>query len=870
MFQKIIFNLIGFILRLRYRIILKNFPMSNSNKSVLILPNHPALIDPLILLSVLHKKFQPRALADEKRLDIPGLRKLIKSFRPIPIPDPDNLAGKKDDILLAVEKVAEALRAEDNVLLYPAGRIYRSRREDLRANSSVEFILKNVPDIEILLVSIQGLWGSSFGWASGEPPQIFQNWLKFLSCFIFNGLFFIPRREITIEFKKLQLSNIKGLDRHNLNRKLEEFYNQTEEFNTYVPYFWWQGKTPQVLPEPVVTQTKIDLSDISPKIISSIKEKITELTGTKNPQLTDRLSLELGMDSLAVAELMGWIGDEYHQRVENLEGISTLSDAILIASGQSLKKETTKKIIAKEWFSCTPRKGLYVPKVKTITEAFLEHSYSQPNRALIIDEMAGLKTSRQIRLGVSLLSKKIAKLEGKRIGILLPASVATTTVYLATLFANKVPTMVNWTVGSGVLKSSLENVEVKTILTSKKMLERLKTTGIDLENLPFNWIYLEELAHQITLPQKLLGLISSYLPWRTLKAPTNDDPAVILFTSGSEAKPKAVPLSHANLLQNVDDSLTNAYIPANEKMLGMLPPFHSMGLMTGVLLPLCTNVQVVYHANPTESVILADVIERYKASLLLGTPTFINGILRVADKDQLRSIRLIVTGAEKCPDYVYQKLHEYCPSAIIAEGYGITECSPVVSLNDPRSPVWGSLGKVFPSLEYCLVHPENMTPIAPADIGLLLVRGPSVFSGYINHQGNSPFIKYEGKQWYNTGDLVKRGPQGVLIFAGRLKRFVKMAGEMISLVAVEEVISSHYPPLDEGPRVAVEAANPDTQPELVLFTVIPLEREEVNNLIRQSGLSGLHNIRRIEQIASIPILGTGKTDYKSLKEILTA
>ena len=162
-----------------------------------------------------------------------------------------------------------------------------------------------------------------------------------------------------------------------------------------------------------------------------------------------------------------------------------------------------------------------------------------------------------------------------------------------------------------------------------------------------------------------------------------------------------------------------------------------------------------------------------------------------------------------------------------------------------------------------------MTAISPEEIGLLLVRGPSVFSGYLNHHGTSPFVRYEDKEWYNTGDLVKRGPKGVLIFAGRLKRFVKMAGEMISLVAIEEILSSHYPAADEGPRVAVEAANPDTQPELVLFATLPLEREEINALIRQAGLSGLHNIRRIEQISSIPVLGTGKTDYKSLKALLT-
>ena len=302
----------------------------------------------------------------------------------------------------------------------------------------------------------------------------------------------------------------------------------------------------------------------------------------------------------------------------------------------------------------------------------------------------------------------------------------------------------------------------------------------------------------------------------------------------------------------------------------MLPPFHSLGLITGVLLPITVSIPVVYHANPTESVILADIIERYKPTLLLGTPTFIYGILRVADKKQLQSIRLIVVGAEKCPDYVYAKMQELCPKGIIVEGYGITECSPVVCLNDPDAPVLGSLGKVFDSLEYTIVHPETYTSIPKEEAGLLLVRGPSIFQGYLNHSGASPFIKYQDKEWYNTGDLVRYDTRGVLFFCGRLKRFVKIAGEMISLVAIEDILTSHYPADDNGPVVAVEAASADSNPELVLFSRIELEREKINTLIREGGLSGLHNIKRVERIDLIPVLGTGKTDYKSLRAQLQA
>ncbi|MEI8346102.1 MAG: AMP-binding protein, partial [Pseudomonadota bacterium] len=361
-----------------------------------------------------------------------------------------------------------------------------------------------------------------------------------------------------------------------------------------------------------------------------------------------------------------------------------------------------------------------------------------------------------------------------------------------------------------------------------------------------------------------------YLPWVELRRAKISPTAVILFTSGSEAKPKAVPLSHQNIISNYKDYLVLAKIRKNERLLGMLPPFHSFGLACGVILPLCTGIKFAFHANPNEGAILADMIDRYQLSILLGTPTFVYGILRVATPNQLRSVRLAVTGAEKCPEYVYQKIKELCPHAIICEGYGITECSPVVTLNNPDHPMIGSLGKVLQSMEYCVVHPESipMQKNPPGEKGLLLVRGPNVFSGYLNHP-TSPFVELSGKKWYNTGDLVTEDDKGIITFVGRLKRFIKMGGEMISLVAIEEALSKHYPANDDGPSIAVESIDNDntSNPELILFTTQDVTREQVNQQIRSEGLSGLYNIRRIIKKEKIPLLGTGKTDYRQLKDL---
>jgi long-chain-fatty-acid--[acyl-carrier-protein] ligase len=305
-----------------------------------------------------------------------------------------------------------------------------------------------------------------------------------------------------------------------------------------------------------------------------------------------------------------------------------------------------------------------------------------------------------------------------------------------------------------------------------------------------------------------------------------------------------------------------------DRIIGFLPPFHSFGLTVTVLLPLLGGAQVVYYPNPTEADALAKIIEAYKVTILVGTPTFVAGIVRVAADKQLDSLRFAVTGAEKCSQALYDALRAKCKKAVILEGYGVTECSPIISLNDENDPKPFSIGKILPDFENLLIHPETQKPLALPATGLLLVRGPSVFSGYLNFAGKSPFIEIDGKSWYNTGDLVCIDQDGLVTFQGRLKRFVKMGGEMISLPAIESILEAAFvPDSEKGPQLAVEA--PDSEnPEIVLFTSLDIDRENANLQIRKAGLSGLHSIRRVVKLDEIPLLGTGKTDYRALKQLL--
>jgi len=255
----------------------------------------------------------------------------------------------------------------------------------------------------------------------------------------------------------------------------------------------------------------------------------------------------------------------------------------------------------------------------------------------------------------------------------------------------------------------------------------------------------------------------------------------------------------------------------------------------------------------------------------LSTPTFVANIVRADSGSDLSSLRLCITGADKCSRETYQSVKAACPQCVLLEGYGITECSPIVSVMREDDVGRGTVGKLLPSVRAVVIDIVSHRPVAPGRTGMLLLRGPSIFGGYLNHDGPSPFERLENETWYQTGDLVAIDEQQRLIFKGRLKRFAKIAGEMVSLAAIEEVLMQSYArPADQGPCLAVLATADEHHPELVLFTVRALELAQVNRTIRQAGLSGLHHIRIVEEVSRIPVLGTGKPDYRTLAQWLTS
>jgi long-chain-fatty-acid--[acyl-carrier-protein] ligase len=349
-----------------------------------------------------------------------------------------------------------------------------------------------------------------------------------------------------------------------------------------------------------------------------------------------------------------------------------------------------------------------------------------------------------------------------------------------------------------------------------------------------------------------------------------DQPAVVHFTSGTEKAPKAVPLTHGNMLSDMRAGAPFLNLLREDSILGFLPAFHSFGMTVTGLLPLLGGMRVVHHPDPTDASGLARKIAAYRPTLVMGTPTFISYIIERAGPDDLKSLRMIVVGAEKCPPALFERVARVAPGACLLEGYGITECSPVVSSNTTRANRPGTVGRPLPGVEVRAVDLESGAPLGPNQLGMLLVSGPTVFPGYLAYDGPSPFRELDGKRWYVTGDLAEIDADGFIHFSGRLKRFLKAGGEMISLPALEEPFARQYPPTSEGPRVAVEGVETEAGRRVVLFTTEAITLREANARLLEEGFRGVMRLDEVRRVDKIPVLGTGKTDYKVLRALLTS
>jgi long-chain-fatty-acid--[acyl-carrier-protein] ligase len=867
-------------LSLRYRIRVHGLEnVRNLEGPLLILPNHPAYIDPAIVLSTLYPVLHPRPLLYEGNFQNPVLYPVMLLLDALRVPDLEQASeAARQRTEEAIAGIKDSLRRGENVILWPSGRVQRTPIERLGASRTVSEVLRDVPQAKVVLVRTRGLWGSRFSYAwSGTKPPFLKRAFQGLGYILANLIFFAPRRQMSLTLEHIDRSQLPGLQREALNPWLEKWFNVgAPEQPTFVPAHFFFGPRTHEYPR-IEAQETLDLSKVTPQTIQAVNEMVVAKLGRPLPDGAppDTALDHLGLDSLTRQELsldverrFGFTGDQVP---------ATLGQLYALASGQVRRQPP--KPPAPLWFQ-KPQQQEAAILGDTIPEAFVNRVLLNRQGVVTADDRAGVLTYERLLVGALVMARRFRDLPGDNVGVLLPSSVGCDIALMGLYLAGKLPVVLNWTTGPAALEHAARTMSLQHVITAKAFVDRV---GVKVPGA--SWIFLEEMSKQIGRIEKLLTLLKvRWLPGLVrngVPRPAPDSPAVVLFTSGSEKAPKAVPLTHHNLLTVLKSGTELLKVTRKDSILGFLPAFHSFGMTITGLYPILAGLRVVRHPDPTDAAILARKIGAYKPTILVGTPTFVSYILERAEPGELTSLRMVIVGAEKCPAMVFEKMAEASPGVKVLEGYGITECSPVVSVNPPDANRPGTVGKPLPGVEVSVIDLEagmhwfatgeteavsRARTLPPGEMGMLLVAGPTVFPGYLGYSGASPFCEREGKRWYVTGDLVQIDRDGYIHFAGRLKRFLKAGGEMISLPALEEPFARLYPPDKDGPRVAVEGVEMEGGGRrIVLFTTEDISLARANDILLREGFHGVMRLDEVRRVEKLPVLGTGKTDYKILR-----
>jgi len=864
------------LLSLRYEVSVKGLERITSSRGVLIIPNHPAEIDPVLVSVYLWDLLHPRPVVLETMYNLPLLRPLMRRIHAIPMPDMEFDSGphKRRRIGRALHQVVERLRSGENILIYPSGRLSVSGEERLGAASGVSAILREYPEVSVVMIRTRGLYGSIFSKAvtGGHTPDVVKTIKHGAAILLRNLIFLAPRRKVSIEMVFNPPDLPRSGDPLPLNRYLERFYNQpAPESATLVPYQFWSNSLP-TLPER--KQSSNGAVEIPQDIREKVYQHIARVGSVDISTLTPETLLgdDLGLDSLTIAELLVWLDREFEAHDIELSELTSVGSVLQAATGQlGSSIPRPEYAVPTTWVNTSaarPRPAL--TSLSSIGHAFLHTAALMNELPAMGDERSGVVTWPELKVRAIILARRFSQLPGTHIGLIFPASVGGSIATVAAILAGKIPVLLNWTAGKRAILHAVESTHIEAIVTSQAFLDILPT---DLEFLESKFLFLETLREELTLRDKIMAkrLARESAPQVAeafgLNRVTPDTPAVVLFTSGSEALPKGVVLTHKNILANITGIMEAFPLRTDETLLGFLPTFHSFGLTVCTILPLVSGLRVAYHPNPNESRKIARAIGKWGATVMAGTPTFLRSILKAAPAEQYATLRTLISGAERAPQDLFDTAKDISPKIQILEGYGITECSPVVSLTRPGEPRVG-VGKPLASTEVAIVHPETLAPTQPGKDGLILISSPSVFPGYIDPTLN-PFVEVLGKRYYNSGDI-GRLEEGSLVITGRLKRFVKIAGEMVSLTAVEEALQKQIQSPDGSPSVAVlsKGSEGDARPRLVLFTSENVTTERANTILKEAGFPHLVSIGFVKRVTPLPLLGSGKTDYQELKRVL--
>ncbi len=468
--------------------------------------------------------------------------------------------------------------------------------------------------------------------------------------------------------------------------------------------------------------------------------------------------------------------------------------------------------------------------------------------------------TRVIILGNAL--KKITAL-GENVGVFLPNSSKTLITILGLQLHHRVPAMLNYSTGSSNIISACHTAQVKTVLTSHRFIE-LGNLQAEADQLSRHCqlVYLEDLAPKISRLNKLIGLIKSKTTavWYNPKRFDAETPAVILFTSGSEGTPKGVVLSHANILGNLKQLEACISFNARDVVLNFLPMFHSFGFTVGTILPTISGMRTFYYPSPLHFSVIPEIAYEIHATIMFGTNTFFSAYAKKAHAYDFYNLRYVVAGAEKLQDNTRQVWADKFGIRIL-EGYGATETSPITSVNTPLHHKFGTVGRFMPSMNYKLEPIEGIH-----EGGQLHVSGPNIMMGYLLANNPGQLVPPEsiyGKGWHDTGDIVYVDHEGFITIKGRSKRFAKIGGEMVSLVAVEQLAINTW---HDAHHAAVSIPDAKKGEQIILLTT--QQGATINDILVSSpGVANICLPKKILIVESIPVLMTGKINYPAVIEL---
>jgi acyl-[acyl-carrier-protein]-phospholipid O-acyltransferase / long-chain-fatty-acid--[acyl-carrier-protein] ligase len=515
-----------------------------------------------------------------------------------------------------------------------------------------------------------------------------------------------------------------------------------------------------------------------------------------------------------------------------------------------------------------------------VARACLRGLKRRPFQTALIDGMDGTKLARGKILGVAIaLARHLRKTyPEKRIGVVLPPGKGGLVANLAVLFAGKIPVNLNFTSLREAVASAEKQAGLQTIITARAMAKRL-------EDFPWtpNVIHLDEALPPmkknilvwwigaLVLPRALLA--------RILKLPRVGDhaEAILLFTSGSSGQPKGVVLSHRNILSNVSQFAVALDAKKSDLLLASLPFFHSFGCTVTLFYPVIESVRVLTYPSPLETKKIAELVERYGVTVMLATPTFLRAYLRKAEPEQLRSLRFLVTGAEKLPLELAAAVEARFGKHVY-EGYGLTETSPVVSVNLPElrptepgqnvqpSNRPGSTGKMLAGIAAEIRDPETDAKLSLHETGMLWLRGANIFEGYLDAPEQNAAVLKDG--WFKTGDIGRFDEDGFLFIEGRLSRFSKIGGEMVPHETIEQKIMVALN-IEQGDRFVAIMGVPDSAKgeALVLLSSIEIDLPQLRAALANSGVPNLWIPRTIRRVDAIPLLASGKLDLAGCKKM---